>query len=88
MMGMLSKTEKKRVTYGQGIERVCELILHAADVLGVLPNTPLERRVRIDWPSALPQDESQRLKDARLKLEIGVPREQVLTELGYAECPR
>ncbi len=83
MMGMLSKTEKKRVTYGQGIERICELVLHAADVLGVLPNTVEERRVRIDWPSPMPESESQRLADAKLKLELGVPRKQVLMELGY-----
>ena len=41
---------------------------------------------RVEEPE--PQDESQRLADARVKLEIGVPREQVLTELGYAECSR
>jgi len=87
MIGMLSRTEKKRVTYGQGIERLCELILHAADVLGVLPNEPHERRVRIDWPSPLPENSQQRLSEAKAKLELGVPRAQVLAELGYAECP-
>lgn len=87
MIGMLSRTEKKRVTYGQGIERLCELILHAADVLGVLPNELHERRVRIDWPSPLPENSQQRLSDAKAKLDLGVPRDQVLAELGYAECP-
>ncbi|MEE9211372.1 MAG: phage portal protein [Phycisphaeraceae bacterium] len=86
MMGLLAKTEKKRVTYGVGIERICELILHAADVFGVLPNTPDERRTRLDWPSPLPASESEQLRDARIKLEIGVPQKQVLTELGYANC--
>ncbi len=87
LLGMLSRTEKKRVTYGQGLERLCELILHAADVLGVMPNEPNERRVRLDWPSPLPENTSQRLDDAKKKLELGVPRGQVLAELGYAECP-
>jgi hypothetical protein len=86
MLGLLAKTEKKRVTYGVGIERMCELILHAADVMGVLPNAPDERRVRLDWPSPLPENLSERLRHAQLKLEIGVPRKQVLTELGYADC--
>jgi len=87
MLGMLSRTEKKRVTYGQGIERLCELVLHAADVYGVLPNEPHERRVRLDWPSPLPENNAQRLQDAKAKLELGVSRRQVLAELGYEECP-
>ena len=75
--------ERKRVNYGAGIERLCELVLHAADVLGVLENRPEERTVRIDWPSPLPENEGERLRDAKLKLELGVPAAQVLTELGY-----
>ncbi len=84
MMGLLNRTEKKRVTYGAGIQRLCELILRVLDATGVLPTDPTERRVSLHWPSPLPQDQSQRLRDAVLKLEIGVPRRQVLAELGYA----
>ena len=86
MMGLFAKTERKRVTYGVGIQQLCELILHAADVTGVLPNHPDERGVRIDWPSPIPENESQRLRDARMKLDIGVPRRRVLEELGYHDC--
>jgi hypothetical protein len=87
MLGMLSRTEKKRVTYGQGIERICELVLHAADVHGVLRSDAGDRRVRIDWPSPLPENQSQRLADAKVKIELGVSKRQVLAELGYHECP-
>ncbi len=83
MMGLLAKTEKKRVTYGAGLERLCELILHAADVYGILPNKPEERLVRLDWPNPLPDSESERLRNAQHKLDLGVPRERVLAELGY-----
>jgi len=86
MMGLLAKTEKKRVTYGKGIERMVELMLHALHVAGVLHTTEDERRVRLHWPSPLPENESQRLRDAELKLRIGVPQERVLAELGYGEC--
>jgi len=85
LMGLLTRTEKKRITYGQGIECICELLLHAADVHGVFPNKPEERAVRLDWPDALPESEARRLNSARQKLELGVPRKQVLTELGYSE---
>lgn len=87
LMGMLSRTEKKRVTYGGGIERICELVLHAADTLGVLRSEPHERRVRIDWPSPLPASESQRLQDALVKKQLGVRPAQILAELGYDDCP-
>ena len=46
-----------------------------------------ERRVRLDWPSPLPENNAQRLADAKAKLELGVSRRQVLAELGYDECP-
>ncbi|MCG8512055.1 MAG: phage portal protein, partial [Rhodospirillales bacterium] len=83
LMGLLARTQKKRVTYGGGIERLCELVLHAADIAGVLRTEPDQRRVRIDWPNPFPQNESQLLANAKLKLDIGVPRRQVLAELGY-----
>jgi len=83
MMGLLARTEKKRITYGRGIERLCELVLHALDVAGVLKTTDAQRRVRLHWPSPLPENTTQRLKDAEIKLRLGVPRETVLAELGY-----
>jgi hypothetical protein len=85
LMGLLARTQKKRVTYGQGIQRICALLLHAADVHGIFPNRPSERQVRLDWPDPLPESETARLQNARRKLELGVPRKQVLTELGYPE---
>ncbi|MEM8496099.1 MAG: phage portal protein [Planctomycetota bacterium] len=85
LLGMMARTEKKRITYGAGIERCCELILHAADVHGLLPNRPEDRRVRIDWPDPFPESRLQQLELAERKLRLGVPKRQVLTELGYAE---
>ncbi len=85
LLGLLATVEKKRLTYGEGIERLCELVLHAADVYGVLPNRPGERGVRLDWSEPLPDTDSQLLRNALMKIEVGVPRKQVLTELGYPE---
>lgn len=85
MMGLLAKIDKKRLTYGEGIDRICGLVLHAADVYGVLPNRPEERGVRLDWAEPLPDTDSQLLRNAVLKLEVGVSQQQVLAELGYAD---
>jgi hypothetical protein len=85
LLGLLATVDKKRLTYGEGIERICELVLHAADVHGVLPNRPEERGVRLDWAEPLPDTDSQLLRNALMKIEVGVPRKQVLTELGYTD---
>jgi hypothetical protein len=83
MMGLLARTEKKRVTYGQGIERLCELILAALDLAGVLRTGAEDRQVRLHWPSPLPENTTQRLKEAEMKLRLGVKPQHVLAELGY-----
>lgn len=84
LMGLLSKTARKRVTYGRGVAQACELILLALHRAGVLETTPADRAVRIEWPDPLPRDEREVLDAAQTKLNLGVPRERVLSELGYA----
>ena len=86
LLGLLARTEKKRITYGAGLERCCELILHAADVHGLVRTRPDQRRVRIDWPDPYPESREQQIENAERLIRLGVPREQVLTELGYADC--
>lgn len=85
LMGLLARVERKRVTYGAGLQRLCEMILHAADVYGVLPNRPDERRVRIDWPNPIPENQREQIELAQSKIELGVPKQVVLNELGYGD---
>lgn len=86
LTGLLSRTARKRVTYGRGLADLCSLILAALDQLGVFPTDPGagERAVRVEWPDPIPQDERDVLAAARTKLDLGVPRERILAELGYA----
>ncbi len=84
LMGVLSKTARKRVSYGRGVAEAMGIVLRALDASGVFSTTEAERGMRIEWPDPLPLDERDRLNAARLKLEIGVSRERVLGELGYA----
>ena len=83
LMGVLAKTARKRVTYGQGMARVCGLVLRALDAAGVLATAEGERGVRLSWPDPLPTDQRDEVAAAKGKLEIGVPSERVLGELGY-----
>lgn len=83
LMGTIAKVNRKRVTYGAGIEKLCELILHALNVYGIYPTDKLDRQVEIVWADALPIDESRRLSDALMKSQLGVPLEVLRAELGY-----
>jgi len=83
LMGLLSKTARKRVTYGRGIAEVCRLVLSALHEAGVLETTESEREVRVQWPDPLPRNEHDALLAAEKKLALGVPRDVVLAELGY-----
>jgi hypothetical protein len=84
LMGLLSKTARKRVTYGRGVIEASRLALEALDRLGILRTTERDRGLRVDWPDPLPRDLKQELDAAVRKVELGVPRERVLSELGYA----
>jgi hypothetical protein len=83
LQALLAKTEKKRTTYGAAIQQLCELSLAWLDRAGLFPTTPDERRVELNWPSPIPENESEKLQEAEAKLRLGVPREVVLRELGY-----
>ena len=83
LSGLLSRTERKRITYGRGLAEIVEIALALLDRAGVLRTEAEDRRVEIHWPSPLPEDEAQRLANARVKRDLGVPAGRVLTELGY-----
>lgn len=84
LMGLLSKTARKRVSYGRGIAQASRLVLLALHRAGVLLTAPEDRDVRVEWPDPLPRDEREALEAAQRKIELGVPRERVLSELGYS----
>jgi hypothetical protein len=84
LMGVLSKTARKRVTYGRGISQICGLVLEALDSLGILKTDPADRGVKLVWPDPLPEDLTEQAAVARAKEALGVPRERLLAEMGYS----
>jgi hypothetical protein len=83
LQALLAKTEKKRTTYGTAIAQMCELSLAWLDRAGLFTTMPEERRVELNWPSPLPQNELEKLTEAEVKARLGVPKDVVLRELGY-----
>ncbi|MCU0918261.1 MAG: phage portal protein [Planctomycetes bacterium] len=82
-MGMLSKNERKRHTYSEGLKQICRMALSMLDTAGVYPTSDEDREVEIVFASPLPEDTMEKLQEAQIKRELGVPPEQVLKELGY-----
>ncbi|MFA5291636.1 MAG: phage portal protein [Phycisphaerae bacterium] len=83
LMGTLAKTERKHFVYGQGLKDIAAMIMHLLDVTNIYPNSKDERVFDVIFPSPLPENTLEKLNEAKLKQQLGVPQEQVLRELGY-----
>ena len=83
LMGMLSKNERKRFTYSEGLKRICRMVLGILDTANIYRTHESDRDVEIIFPSPLPENMMEKLKEAQIKKELGVPTKQVLIELGY-----
>jgi len=83
LMGMLSKNERKRFTYSEGLKRICRMVLAILDTANIYKTSEVDRKVDIVFSSPLPENVMEKLKEAQIKKELGVPSEQVLRELGY-----
>jgi len=86
--GLLTRTNRKRLTYGAGLANLVGLALRYLDSVRVLPTRPEDRNVEIHWPNPLPNDESEALRNAQIKAQLGLPPERVLAELGYTRDNR
>lgn len=83
LMGVLSKTMRKRQSYGGAILGAGRMILDAMDASGAMSTRVEDRGLSLRWPDPIPVDERDRLREAELKRALGVPAEVVLAELGY-----
>ena len=83
LMGTLSRTERKKFTYGEGLKKICWMVLDILDQTGIYKTSWADKEVDIIFPSPLPENMMEKLQEAQIKKELGVPTEQVLRELGY-----
>ena len=83
LMGMLSKNERKKFTYSEGLKKIAQMVLNILDKANIYKIGGADRDVDIIFPSPLPENMTEKLKEAQIKKELGVPTEQVLRELGY-----
>lgn len=85
LIALLARTEKRRTALTATFAVLCRRILEVFDAAGIFSTTPEERGIDVNYPSALPENTAELLADAKAKLELGISRRTVLTELGYAE---
>lgn len=83
LMGLLSKTDRKRVAYGRAMTELSRLMLVALHESGVFKTAEAERVVKLIWPDPLPIDERDVVATASAKQQLGVSKDKVLAELGY-----
>jgi len=83
LMGMLSKNERKRFTYSEGLKKIARLVLCILDKADIYKTDETDREVDVIFSSPLPENMMEKLREAQIKKELGVPAEQVLRELGY-----
>ena len=83
MMGMLSKNERKKFTYNEGLKTISSMVLGILDKANIYNSSSVDRDVEVIFPSPLPENMTEKLNEAKMKKELGVPTEQVLRELGY-----
>jgi hypothetical protein len=84
LMGLLAKTERKRIAYGRAITELSRLMLTALHEAGVYRTSEADRNVKLVWTDPLPIEERDVVAVSQAKRELGVPAEKVLRELGYA----
>jgi hypothetical protein len=83
LMGMLSKNDRKRFTYSEGLRKICRMVLEILDIANIYKTDEADRDIEVIFPSPLPENTMEKLQEAQIKKELGVPAEQVLRELGY-----
>jgi hypothetical protein len=83
LMGTLSKTDRKRFTYGEGLKKIAGMVLEILDKANIYRTSERDRETEVIFPDPLPENVMEKLEEAKAKKELGVPAEQVLKELGY-----
>jgi hypothetical protein len=85
LIALLARTERKRAALTKTLSEIVRVSLEMFDRAGVLHTAEDERGMDVNWPTALPESDMDRLNEARAKLDLGLPRDVVLRELGYGE---
>jgi len=82
MVNLISRTNRKRVTYGRGVVSVSEMVLAAAGDAGLVETRLGDRELKIEWPDPLPVGDEELAASARARRELGVPDDRIAEHFG------
>jgi hypothetical protein len=85
LIALLARTTRKRAALERTMRELVARLLDVLDRAGIVESEVADRGVDFNWPSALPENEIDRLTEAQTKLALGVPKSVVMEELGYGE---
>jgi hypothetical protein len=85
LIALLARTERKRAALNQTMTDLVARLLELLDRAGIAQSNRNDRGIDINWPTALPESDMDRLHEAQVKVALGVPQNVVLRELGYEE---
>jgi len=81
LQGILSRTQRKRLTYGRGIVDISRVVLAALDFAGILPTAIGDRGLELVWADPLPSsDTASRAAEAARATQTS--QEPVVTQRG------
>ncbi len=83
LMGLIARTNRKRVAYERGLGEIARFVLMAFDHVGLLETASTDRGIKVVWQDPLPIDVGELVAASRAKAELGVPTAEILGELGY-----
>ncbi|GAB5497454.1 MAG: hypothetical protein Phyf2KO_25340 [Phycisphaerales bacterium] len=82
MVNLISRTNRKRVTYGRGMVEISELVLAAAGDSGLIESALGDRELKVEWPDPLPIGDDELAASARIRRELGVPDDRIAEHFG------
>jgi hypothetical protein len=85
LIALLSRTERKRAAMTETLGALVREVLGILDRAGIVASAVEDREIDVNWPTALPESDMDRLQEGQAKVALGVSREVVLAELGYGE---
>jgi hypothetical protein len=86
LMGLIARTQRKRLLLGRGIAEMCDLALGAVEHAGLVELVPADRLVRVEWPDPVPVETERPGLEAGAGNGAGEARVQgAAGDLGAAE---
>jgi len=81
--GLVNKAQSRMVGYGNSWEDVLHMGIKLQNVFGAGAPGPDDVQLETTWDDAESRNEKEHLEALQLKLQSGVPQEQVWREMGY-----